>query len=674
MWKKLIGAIAAIALSTALAAAQTNPGLTQGQKLTPAQWNNLFASKQDTLGYTPLNQAGGSMSGRLVTAAPGASTAGFNLTPGTTPGSPSDGDLWVTSTSAYARVNGVTYDLLSPASSGLVVGTSTITSGTNARVLYDNSGVLGEYPVIGSGSVIMSELGGSGALTTFTSSLIGGDKAFAINAFSSGSGGAFAEICKPSPGAGKLCFLTLNGPASGSGGGAFIQADYNGLLGWGIGNYSSIAGGAFDFTTSVVSARDLRFIIGSGGTTPVVNTFGGLWFSNLTTGGVTTIANVAAGQPLVSAGTSASAPPAYTGVWANFDTANTRLILRRVSSTFPAPGSTTSIFVQGGNTGEGRIDIGAANSDSVVGCLRVNNTWASPQVVAAGEQICGWTGASIDTNGSTTAQQGGFIGGFALNTWSISDHSFYWDIGTIAGGSTSLVTTARFSAAGGLSVGPSPGNAASGIINAVSGFTTLGTYAGTVQNANALAVGRQGTTNPALQVDSSSATSVTGIKVLGNPSGQGGQISVISSATNENLLIDAKGTGTISLGGAISTGRVNVYVPIGYGSSIGVGGTVTQGTSRTTGVTLDKVAGAITLFSTTNTAVSGATAQSFTVTNNTVAATDQILVEQKSGTDKYLIFVTNVQAGSFQITNYTTGGTTNEAPVFTFTVFKSTAN
>ena len=40
--------------------------------------------------------------------------------------------------------------------SGLTVGTSTITSGTNTRVLYNNSGVLGEYTVSGSGNVAMT--------------------------------------------------------------------------------------------------------------------------------------------------------------------------------------------------------------------------------------------------------------------------------------------------------------------------------------------------------------------------------------------------------------------------------------------------------------------------------------------------------------------------------------
>lgn len=37
---------------------------------------------------------------------------------------------------------------------GLTVGTSTITSGTNTRILYNNSGVLGEYTLTGTGTVV----------------------------------------------------------------------------------------------------------------------------------------------------------------------------------------------------------------------------------------------------------------------------------------------------------------------------------------------------------------------------------------------------------------------------------------------------------------------------------------------------------------------------------------
>lgn len=105
----------------------------------------------------------------------------------------------------------------------------------------------------------------------------------------------------------------------------------------------------------------------------------------------------------------------------------------------------------------------------------------------------------------------------------------------------------------------------------------------------------------------------------------------------------------------------------GIGYATGAGGAVTQGTNRTTGVTLNTVSGAITLFS-----AAGSTSwQSFTVTNSTVAATDVVIVNQKSGTDLYEIHVTAVAAGSFRISYKTTGGTTTEQPVFNFAVIKA---
>ena len=104
----------------------------------------------------------------------------------------------------------------------------------------------------------------------------------------------------------------------------------------------------------------------------------------------------------------------------------------------------------------------------------------------------------------------------------------------------------------------------------------------------------------------------------------------------------------------------------GIGYVTGAGGTQTQGTSRATAVTLDKVTGAITLFS----AAGSPTPASFTVNNSAVVATDTILLTQKSGTDKYELSVTAVGTGSFEITFNTTGGTTVEQPVFSFTVIK----
>lgn len=115
-----------------------------------------------------------------------------------------------------------------------------------------------------------------------------------------------------------------------------------------------------------------------------------------------------------------------------------------------------------------------------------------------------------------------------------------------------------------------------------------------------------------------------------------------------------------TLGDCYSTGGL-----VGYGAT--AGGTVTQGSSRTTGVTVNAQSGQITLVS----AAGSTTAASFTVTNNCVlAATDAVVVWQVSGTDKYDLSVTAVGAGSFQITSRTYSGTTTEQPVFGFMVFK----
>ena len=111
----------------------------------------------------------------------------------------------------------------------------------------------------------------------------------------------------------------------------------------------------------------------------------------------------------------------------------------------------------------------------------------------------------------------------------------------------------------------------------------------------------------------------------------------------------------------------NAGTAVGYAT--GAGGTVTQGTSRTTGVTLSKRSGAITLF----TAAGTSAYTSFTVTNTLVAATDTIIVNQKSGTNTYLTFVTAVADGSFRITFSAVSGTASDAPVFNFVIVKGVA-
>lgn len=76
-------------------------------------------------------------------------------------------------------------------------------------------------------------------------------------------------------------------------------------------------------------------------------------------------------------------------------------------------------------------------------------------------------------------------------------------------------------------------------------------------SAGALIAGPNGATNPTFQVDASAASAATGIYIFGRAAGSNASILTISSATNEGLTIDAKGSGTITLG-STSTGAINL--------------------------------------------------------------------------------------------------------------------
>jgi len=152
----------------------------------------------------------------------------------------------------------------------------------------------------------------------------------------------------------------------------------------------------------------------------------------------------------------------------------------------------------------------------------------------------------------------------------------------------------------------------------------------------------------------------TDVQIVADAFGSGSYLP-ISIYTNSTKQVTISTDGELALVGA---GK------FGYGT--GTGGTVTQGTSRTTGVTINKTNGAITLFSTTATL---GTFTSFTVTNSTVAATDVVVVNMKSGNaDNYIINVTAVAAGSFRVQiYYPVDVLSADAPVLNFAVIKAVA-
>lgn len=117
------------------------------------------------------------------------------------------------------------------------------------------------------------------------------------------------------------------------------------------------------------------------------------------------------------------------------------------------------------------------------------------------------------------------------------------------------------------------------VVHDTTGATSLTSAA-----AAALAVGPNGATNPALVVDGSTASSATGVKVKSAAAAGGVAVSVVSSGANENLTLDAKGSGTVTINatatGGIALGQTvtladakNIVLGTTTGAQIGTGAT-----------------------------------------------------------------------------------------------------
>ena len=107
---------------------------------------------------------------------------------------------------------------------------------------------------------------------------------------------------------------------------------------------------------------------------------------------------------------------------------------------------------------------------------------------------------------------------------------------------------------------------------------------------------------------------------------------------------------------------------IGYGT--GAGGTVTQATNKSTGVTLNKVSGQITM---NNASLAAGAEVSFTLTNSAIAATDVVVTAIASGATAgaYNTHVDAIAAGScrISISNFSSGPL-SEAIVINFVIIK----
>ena len=170
----------------------------------------------------------------------------------------------------------------------------------------------------------------------------------------------------------------------------------------------------------------------------------------------------------------------------------------------------------------------------------------------------------------------------------------------------------------------------------------------------------------------STTSNVSGTSNLGSVFITTSNVSGISNLVGSTFATIINATNNVSVANTLTSTNVYVTGAVGYRGPTGTGGAVTQLTSRSTGVTLNKPCGTITLASE---AIPAGQANVFTFTNSFIAAQDFLLVNHASGGNigVYTISVLTA-AGSANIVLRSIINTTIAAasPVLQFVVIKST--
>lgn len=279
----------------------------------------------------------------------------------------------------------------------------------------------------------------------------------------------------------------------------------------------------------------------------------------------------------------------------SYDAGGTYSLAIKTSSTFSAnrivtinPSNANRTIALAGNiTAAGSITTSGAYPLTLTLTAATNVTLPTSGTLLSTGSPSGYVSSITGTSGEITASDG--TGAVTLSFPTSMTHT----------GNFTMTKNGADSAAAFVAVGSGIGQVAgyawnfstsiadSGHWSMTSGNTglLLNTYsdAGAV-GKTAMLIGRSGTTpadwtvrtrttfsvqdttaaNNIFQVDASASSVATGIKVTGAAAAAGAAVSVLSTGTNENLTIDAKGSGTITLGGT-STGGIVLSRALTYG-------------------------------------------------------------------------------------------------------------
>lgn len=297
----------------------------------------------------------------------------------------------------------------------------------------------------------------------------------------------------------------------------------------------SAASGGVATITALGSAADVGLTITSKGAGAL--TFNSLNFGNLIfqTGGNTRMSFLNGGSTLtVQVGTSAGISTTkclFTGT---------------ADGTIPASTEAFGVYFNWGQT----------------------RTWATGSLALQRDfRITGSTkafaGASTITDNATFGVDG--PGSAGTNATITNSHGVYVPTIAVTGTVTNAYAASFFAPTGGATRNMALNLNGTMFVDGSNNITGAGTIASgshtitgveaiTATNANAFAVGQAGTTNPMLQIDSSTASAVTGFAIIGAAAASGSLLQVISSGTNEDGQFYSKGTGALDFrsGGSAS--------------------------------------------------------------------------------------------------------------------------
>lgn len=315
--------------------------------------------------------------------------------------------------------------------------------------------------------------------------------------------------------------------------------------------------------------------------------------------------------------------------------------------------------------GNERVNVVTPDASSIeLADLIVNHRVQSSSPEVTGINVASVTATTCDLNGGTI--DGTVIGGssaaagtFTNLTGTTADINGGAIDGTVIGASSAAAGT--FAAITGTSLNLSEGNItnagsiACDSISTDTASTGLDITFGTTTETNDLVIGDN--IADALNIKEGSNSYLKFTTTDGSE-----QIVVGKNSTFASTTIADLGTVTTANidGGTIDGSTIGGTTPADItgedilanrtlGFTAGNGGSVVQSTSKSTGVTLDKTNGAITM---SNAALAHDTNVQFTLTNSFIAATDVVIVNVKNcvgSSSEYLVGVTTVAAGSCEI-------------------------